>query len=142
MTRRGKAITDSACRLARAVGYQGAGTVEFLFDLDTGAHYFIEMNTRLQVEHPVSELLTGLDLVRLQLLIASGEPLPVTQDDVTMTGHVIEFRVNCEDPGNGFLPAAGTVRRWRPRPARGYGWTPTWSKGGWCPRTTTRCWPS
>jgi len=109
-----KAITDSACRLARAVGYQGAGTVEFLFDLDTGAHYFIEMNTRLQVEHPVSELLTGLDLVRLQLLVASGEPLPVSQDDVTMTGHVIEFRVNCEDPGNGFLPAAGTVRRWRP----------------------------
>jgi acetyl-CoA carboxylase, biotin carboxylase subunit len=68
----------------------------------------------LQVEHPVSELLTGLDLVRLQLLVASGEPLPVSQDDVTMTGHVIEFRVNCEDPGNGFLPAAGTVRRWRP----------------------------
>ncbi|MBQ0905008.1 acetyl/propionyl/methylcrotonyl-CoA carboxylase subunit alpha [Micromonospora sp. U21] len=109
-----KAITDSACRLARGMGYEGAGTVEFLFDLDTGEHYFIEMNTRLQVEHPVSELLTGLDLVRLQLLVASGEPLPVSQDEVTMSGHVIEFRVNCEDPGNGFLPAAGTVRRWRP----------------------------
>jgi acetyl-CoA carboxylase biotin carboxylase subunit len=108
------AITDAACRLARATGYEGAGTVEFLFDQDTGAHYFIEMNTRLQVEHPVSELLTGLDLVRLQLLAAAGEPLPVQQDEVRMNGHVIEFRINCEDPDSGFMPAAGTVRGWRP----------------------------
>jgi acetyl-CoA carboxylase biotin carboxylase subunit len=109
-----KAVTDSAVRLASAMGYEGAGTVEFLFDQDTGEHFFMEMNTRLQVEHPVSELLTGVDLVRLQLLVAAGEPLPFGQDEITRSGHVIEFRINCEDPDNGFLPAAGTVQRWRP----------------------------
>jgi acetyl-CoA carboxylase biotin carboxylase subunit len=109
-----KAITDSACRLASAMRYEGAGTVEFLFDQDTGEHFFMEMNTRLQVEHPVTELLTGVDLVRAQLLVAAGEALPFGQDEITRTGHVIEFRINCEDPSKGFLPAAGTVQGWRP----------------------------
>lgn len=108
------AVTDSACLLARETGYEGAGTVEFLFDQSTGEHFFIEMNTRLQVEHPVTELLTGLDLVRMQLQVAAGERLPVLQEDVTMRGHVVEFRINAEDARKGFLPSAGTIGRWRP----------------------------
>jgi acetyl-CoA carboxylase, biotin carboxylase subunit len=85
-----------------------------LLNTDTGEYFFIEMNTRLQVEHPVTELLTGLDLVRLQLLVAAGEPLPVAQDDIAMSGHVIEFRVNSEDVHRGFRPAAGQVQQWHP----------------------------
>jgi acetyl-CoA carboxylase biotin carboxylase subunit len=108
-----EAIAASATRLVREVGYEGAGTVEFLYDVATGEHFFMEMNTRLQVEHPVTELLTGLDLVRLQLLVAAGEPLPVTQDQVQRRGHVIEFRVNSEDPDLAFRPAAGRIERWQ-----------------------------
>ncbi|WP_426246493.1 acetyl-CoA carboxylase biotin carboxylase subunit [Nocardioides sp. LHG3406-4] len=106
-------ITDDASLLARKMGYEGAGTVEFLYDTNTGEHFFIEMNTRLQVEHPVTEVLTGLDLVTLQLRVAAGEPLPMTQDDVRAQGHVIEFRVNSEDAHQGFRPAAGPVDEWR-----------------------------
>ena len=110
-------ITESSVALARHVGYENAGTVEFLLDADTGEAYFLEMNTRLQVEHPVTELVTGIDLVQLQLLIAGGEPLPITQDDVTLTGHAIEARVYAEDPFHGFLPQAGTATlvRWPER---------------------------
>ena len=107
-----QAIGTAACDAARAVGYVGAGTVEFIVPAARPDHfYFMEMNTRLQVEHPVTEEVTGLDLVALQLAIARGEQLPVTQDDVTLTGHAIEARIYAEDPANGFLPTGGRIAR-------------------------------
>ncbi len=110
-----KVLLESAVALATQVGYTNAGTVEYLVSGDEV--FFLEMNTRLQVEHPVTELVTGLDLVQLQLRIAAGEPLPFAQEDITCTGHAFEARVYAEDAFNGFLPQAGLASyvRWSPR---------------------------
>ena len=103
-------IGAAACDTARSVDYTGAGTVEFIVSADRpDEFFFMEMNTRLQVEHPVTEMVTGIDLVEQQVRIAAGEKLPIGQDDITMTGHAIEARVYAEDPANGFLPTGGDV---------------------------------
>jgi 3-methylcrotonyl-CoA carboxylase alpha subunit len=103
------AMGDAAVAAARAVGYVGAGTVEFIANQD-GSFYFMEMNTRLQVEHPVTEMITGTDLVEWQLRVAAGQPLPRRQDELTINGHAIEARVYAENPEKGFLPSIGTLR--------------------------------
>jgi len=108
------AMGTAALTLANAIGYQSAGTVEFLVDEATREFFFLEVNTRLQVEHPVTEEVTGKDLVREQLRIAAGEPLGYGQEDVTFTGHAIEARLYAEDPSAGFLPATGTLTAYEP----------------------------
>jgi acetyl-CoA/propionyl-CoA carboxylase biotin carboxyl carrier protein len=110
----GQQLRTWAVAVAKACGYVGAGTVEFLWDPDSGGAWFLEMNTRIQVEHPITEEVTGVDIVAAQLRVAAGEPLGLTQDDVTVRGHAIECRVNAEDPGRGFLPTPGTITalRW------------------------------
>ncbi len=99
----------AAVAAAKAVNYEGAGTIEFLFDKD-GSFYFMEMNTRIQVEHPVTEWVTGVDLVREQILIASGEPLSYRQEDIVQNGHAIECRINAEDPDKNFMPNPGKIQ--------------------------------
>lgn len=99
---------QDAVRAAKAVGYCNAGTIEFVQDSD-GNYYFIEMNTRIQVEHPVTEMLTGIDLIRAQIRIAEGDPLPFTQEDIVLEGHAIECRINGENPWKDFMPNAGTI---------------------------------
>jgi acetyl-CoA carboxylase biotin carboxylase subunit len=103
-----RAMGDAAVKLARAGGYTNAGTVEFLVDTDR-RFYFLEMNTRLQVEHPVTEMVTSLDLVKLQIRIAAGEPLAIKQEDVVMRGHAMECRIYAEDPDNNFFPSPGKI---------------------------------
>ncbi|KAK9817790.1 hypothetical protein WJX72_002185 [[Myrmecia] bisecta] len=108
-----RSIGEAAVAAAKAVGYVNAGTVEFIVDTDTGDYFFMEMNTRLQVEHPVTEMVTGLDLVDWQLQVAAGGCLPLSQDQVQVQGHAFEGRLYAENPEKGFLPGAGQVRRWQ-----------------------------
>jgi len=104
---------DAATAVARTIGYEGAGTVEFLLDR-SGGFYFMEMNTRIQVEHPVTEMVTGLDLIAEQLRIAGGEPISVAQEEVRLQGHAIECRINAEDPRQNFRPSPGKITGWLP----------------------------
>lgn len=113
------AITEAAVRLAAKIGYVGAGTVEFLVDAVRGDHYFLEMNTRIQVEHPVTEMVTGIDLVAEQLRVAGGARLSHRQEDITVTGHAIECRINAEAPLEDFRPSPGRVTTWRPPQGEG-----------------------
>jgi acetyl-CoA carboxylase biotin carboxylase subunit len=106
-------IYHAAANLARSIGYQSAGTIEFIYDNDTTDYYFLEMNTRIQVEHPVTEMITGVDLVAQQLLIAGGEALPLRQTDVQFSGHAIECRINAESPRQGFRPCPGRITEWQ-----------------------------
>ena len=102
-------ICDSAVRAAKAAGYENAGTIEFLYDEDSDKYYFMEMNTRVQVEHPITEMVTGVDIVKEQIRIAAGEKLLYTQDDIKISGHAIECRINAENPSRNFAPCPGTI---------------------------------
>lgn len=103
-----KRMGDAAVKAAKAAGYQNAGTIEFLLE-KSGNFYFMEMNTRIQVEHPVTEWVTGIDLIKEQIRIASGKKLSYTQEDIQLTGHAIECRINAENPAKGFRPSPGTI---------------------------------
>ncbi|WP_210129965.1 acetyl-CoA carboxylase biotin carboxylase subunit [Staphylococcus sp. GDX8P54P] len=103
---------NAAIRAAKAVNYENAGTIEFIYDLNDNQFYFMEMNTRIQVEHPVTEMVTRIDLVKLQLKVAMGETLPYTQDDITINGHAIEYRINAENPYKNFMPSPGKITQY------------------------------
>lgn len=102
-------ICESAVKAAKAAGYENAGTIEFLYDEESDKYYFMEMNTRVQVEHPITEMVTGVDIVKEQIRIAAGEKLSYTQDDIKISGHAIECRINAEDPSRNFAPCPGTI---------------------------------
>ncbi|MCL2124421.1 MAG: acetyl-CoA carboxylase biotin carboxylase subunit [Oscillospiraceae bacterium] len=105
-------ICDAAVRLVKSISYENAGTVEFVYDIDEEKYYFLEMNTRIQVEHPVTEMVTGIDIVREQINIASGGGLPFAQGDISFRGHAFECRINAEDPFAGFRPTPGVITGW------------------------------
>tara|TARA_R110000787_G_scaffold25373_13_gene71372 strand:+ start:1264 stop:2655 length:1392 start_codon:yes stop_codon:yes gene_type:complete len=105
-------LLDAALRFARSIGYTSAGTVEFLYDAQSQGFYFLEMNTRIQVEHPVTEAITGVDLVAEQIRIAQGDPISVTQEQISVKGHAIECRINVEDPDRDFMPSPGRLNIW------------------------------
>ena len=130
-------IGERAVNGALSVGYTGAGTMEFLLD-DDGNLSFMEMNARIQVEHPVSEMITSSDLIQEQIRVAAGEPLSVSQDELELRGHSIECRINAEDPGRDFAPAAGRLDDYVPPGGPAPAWTPTAIRAGRSPRSTTR----
>ena len=115
-------ICAAAVRLAKAVDYHNAGTVEFMLDEASHEFYFLEVNTRIQVEHPITEMVTGLDLVKWQLKLAAGEPLDLRQRDISVSGHSIECRINAEDPANGFRPSPGRIEAFGPPGGFGVRW--------------------
>ncbi len=110
---------EAAVKLARHVGYRNAGTVEFIVDMDTRDFYFLEVNTRIQVEHPVTEMITGVDLVAEQIKVAGGKPLSLRQDEVRLSGHAIECRINAENAANDFMPSPGRLSEWTPPEGEG-----------------------
>jgi len=121
-------LHESAVRLVKNISYENAGTVEFVFDQDAGKYYFLEMNTRIQVEHPVTEMITGIDLIREQINIADGGKLPYAQEDIHFSGHSVECRINAEKPEEGFRPTPGVITRWE-------------APGGPGVRLDTHCYP-
>jgi acetyl-CoA carboxylase biotin carboxylase subunit len=106
-----QSMCDSALKICQAVSYRGAGTVEFLYDTNSEDYYFLEMNTRIQVEHPVTEMVTGIDIVKEMICVGFGEKLSLKQNELKMTGHAIECRINAEDPSKDFMPWPGTVSK-------------------------------
>jgi acetyl-CoA carboxylase biotin carboxylase subunit len=112
-------MAECATRLGRQAGYVGAGTVEFVVDMHDSRFYFLEMNTRIQVEHPVTEMVTGIDLVAEQIRVAQGLPLSFSQEQVRLSGHAIECRINAEDPNKNFLPKPGLISQWSQPTANG-----------------------
>ena len=133
-------IGEIGVEAARAVGYVGAGTIEGL--LADGAYFFLEMNTRVQVEHCVTEMVTGIDIVREGMLAAAGEPLSISQDDVVLRGHAIECRINAEDASKGSRPPPARSRAIGSRPGLACAWTPGSARAARSHRCTTRWWPS
>lgn len=117
-TRR-REMVDAATKLAKSIAYASAGTVEFVFDLDTDRFYFLEVNARIQVEHPVTEMISGIDIVEEQLRVAGGAGLSISQDDVELTGHAIECRVNAEIAEQNFMPCPGSITHWKPPEGEG-----------------------
>lgn len=115
-------LHEYAVRIARELKYVGLGTVEFLYDIERDNFYFLEVNTRVQVEHPVTEMVTGIDLIREQIEVAFGAPISFDQDAVHLNGHAIELRLNAQDPENDLRPSPGLVKRWRPTPLGGVRW--------------------
>ena len=136
-----EAVTDAAVKAAKAVNYVGAGTVEFIADASQGLRpdriWFMEMNTRLQVEHPVTEMVTGLDLVEWQFRVAAGEPLPLKQDEIGLTGHAVEARLYAESPASGFLPSTGVLEHFQ-LPPDACAPTPASRRAARSPPSTTR----